>query len=307
MAEPPRKLSLPPGYRIPRRRPNRGQIIRRRLVALIVVAGLFALLYGVVRVALGHGSGSNSSSTTVPNPLKIVFPEGFTRRQMADRIVSVDAIARTERKINPILSSSKFLALTRSSTLPGRFAGDKKKRALEGFLFPATYDFLGTTTTRQLVNDQIGAFQDAWKQLDLRYARSKHLTAYDVLIIASMVEKEALSPDERAKVAGVIYNRLHARMTLGIDATLRYGLNLKPTDPLAPHLNSKNPYNTGRRFGLPPTPIANPGLASMQAAVHPDRKHQYLYYLRKPDKVHHYFTSSYADFVAHEHLWGYIK
>ena len=307
MAEPPRKLSLPPGYRIPRRRPNRGQIIRRRLVALIVVAGLFALLYGVVRVALGHGSGSNSSSTTVPNPLKIVFPEGFTRRQMADRIVSVDAIARTERKINPILSSSKFLALTRSSTLPGRFAGDKKKRALEGFLFPATYDFLGTTTTRQLVNDQIGAFQDAWKQLDLRYARSKHLTAYDVLIIASMVEKEALSPDERAKVAGVIYNRLHARMTLGIDATLRYGLNLKPTDPLAPHLNSKNPYNTGRRFGLPPTPIANPGLAAMQAAVHPDRKHQYLYYLRKPDKVHHYFTSSYADFVAHEHLWGYIK
>jgi UPF0755 protein len=219
----------------------------------------------------------------------------------------VDAIARKQRDIRPILSSSKYLALTRSSVLPGRFAGDKKKRTLEGFLFPATYDFLGTTTTRQLVDDQIGAFRDAWKKLDLRYARSKNLTAYDVLIIASMVEKEALSPDERTKVAGVIFNRLHARMTLGIDATLRYGLNLKPTDPLGPHLNSKNPYNTGRRFGLPPTPIANPGLASMQAAVHPDRKHHYLYYLRKPDKVHHYFTSSYADFVAHEHAWGYIK
>ena len=307
MAEPPRRLSLPPGYRIPRRRPNRGQIIRRRLVALIVVAGLFALLYGVVRVALGHGSGGNSSTTTVIKPFKILFPEGFTRRQMADRIVSVNAIAREQRGIQPILSSSKYLELTRSSALPGRFAGDRKKRTLEGFLFPATYDFLGTTTTGQLVDDQLVAFKDAWKTVDLRYARSKNLTAYDALIIASMVEKEALSPEERAKVAGVIYNRLHARMTLGIDATLRYGLNLKPTDPLAPHLNSHNPYNTGRRFGLPPTPIANPGLASMQAAAHPDRKHHYLYYLRKPDKVHHYFTSSYADFVAHERTWGYIK
>ncbi|MGD0273529.1 MAG: endolytic transglycosylase MltG [Gaiellaceae bacterium] len=307
MAEPPRRLSLPPGYRIPRRRPNRGQIIRRRLVALIVLAGLVALLYGAVRVALGHGSGGNSPTTTVVKPLKILFPEGFTRRQMADRIVSVDAIARKQSGIQPALSSSKYLELTQSSALPGRFAGDRKKRTLEGFLFPATYDFLATTSTRQLVNDQLDAFRDAWKRVDLRYARSKNLTAYDVLIIASMVEKEALSPDERAKIAGVIYNRLHAHMTLGIDATLRYGLNLKPTDSLAPHLNSSNPYNTGRRFGLPPTPIANPGLASMQAAAHPDRKRLYLYYLRKPDKVHHYFTASYADFVAHEHLWGYIK
>jgi UPF0755 protein len=280
--------------------------MRRRLVALVILAGLVALLYGVVRVALGHSSDGNSSSTVVI-PLRIVFPEGFTRRQMAERIVEVDAIARSERKIHPILSSSKYLALTRSSDIPGRYAGDKKKRTLEGFLFPATYDFLGTTTTLRLVNDQLGAFRDAWKKVDLRYARSKNLTAYDVLIIASMVEKEALSPDERAKIAGVIYNRLKARMTLGIDATLRYGLNLKPTDPLAPHLNSSNPYNTGRRFGLPPTPIANPGLASMQAAAHPDRKHQYLYFLRKPDKVHHYFTSSDADFVAHERAWGYIK
>jgi UPF0755 protein len=105
----------------------------------------------------------------------------------------------------------------------------------------------------------------------------------------------------------VIYNRLHANMTLGIDATLRYGLDLKPTQPLAPYLNSSNRYNTGKYPGLPPTPIANPGLASMQAAAHPDRRHGYLYYLRKPDKVHHYFTSSWTDFVNHERAWGYIK
>ena len=306
MADPPRRLSLPPGYRIPRRQPNRWRIVRRRLIALLVLAGMVGLLYTAVRVALRHGSGSHTA-TTVVRPFKIVFPEGFTRRDMAARITTVAQIASKERGIKPALSASRYMKLTRSSSLPGRYAGDGKARTLEGFLFPATYDFLGSTTTDQLVSDQLVAFRAAWKKLDLRYARSKNLTRYDVLIIASMVEKEAFSPDERAKVAGVIYNRLHAHMTLGIDATLRYGLNLKPTDPLAPHLNSSNPYNTGRRFGLPPTPIANPGLASIQAAAHPDRNHHYLYYLRKPDKKHHYFTSSYADFVAHERAWGYIK
>jgi len=307
MVEQPRKLSLPPGYRPPRRGPTRWQIYRRRLFALAVLGGLIGVLVVAVRVALDRGSHTRSTTTTVVKPLKIIFPEGFTRRDMAARISSVDQIASQERGIEPRLSASKYLELTGSSPLPGRYVGDGKSRPLEGFLFPATYEFLGSTKTSRLVSDQLVAFRAAWKKLDLGYARSKNLTRYDVLIIASMVEKEAFSPDERAKVAGVIYNRLHDGMTLGIDATLRYGLNLKPTDPLAPHLNSKNPYNTGRRRGLPPTPIANPGLASMQAAAHPDRRHHYLYYLRKPDKKRHYFTSSYDDFVAHERAWGYIK
>jgi UPF0755 protein len=310
MAEPPRKLSLPPGYKIPRRRPNRWRIVRRRLIALFILGGLIGLLYVVVQAALDRGSHSGSTTTTVVKPLKIVFPEGFTRRDMAARISSVDQIAHKERGIKPALSASKYTELTRSSPLPGLYAGDRKPRSLEGFLFPATYDFLGSTTTNQLVSDQLVAFRAAWKKLDLRYARSKNLTRYDVLIIASMIEKEAFSPDERAKVSGVIYNRLHAHMKLGIDATLRYGLNLKPTYPLSPHLSSSNPYNTGEhygRYGLPPTPIANPGLASMQAAAHPERRHHYLYYLRKPGTQRHYFTSSSTDFVAHEKAWGYIK
>ena len=307
MVDQPRKLSLPPGYTPPRRGPNRWQIYRRRLFALLVLGGLIGVLYLVVNIALDRGSHTRSTTTAVVKPLKIIFPEGFTRRDMAARIASVDEIARTERGVNPALSASKYMKLTRSSQLPAQYAGDRKARTLEGFLFPATYDFLRSTTTEQLVSDQLVAFRSAWKTLDLRYARSKNLTRYDVLIIASMIEKEAFSPDERAKVSGVIYNRLHDRMTLGIDATLRYGLNLKPTQPLAPHLNSSSPYNTGRRQGLPPTPIANPGLASMQAAAHPDRRHHYLYYLRKPGTQRHYFTASAADFINHERAWGYIK
>ena len=307
MVEQPRKLSLPPGYRPPSRGPSRWEIMRRRLIALLVLGGLIGVLYLVVHVALDRGSHSGSTAATVVKPFKVVFPEGFTRRDMAARIASVDEIARRERGVTPALSASRYLKLTRSSPLPGSYAGDGKARTLEGFLFPATYEFLRSTSTDRLVSDQLAAFRAAWKKLDLHYARSKNLTRYDVLIIASMIEKEAFSPDERAKVSGVIYNRLHAQMTLGIDATLRYGLDLKPTQSLSPFLNSHNRYNTRRNRGLPPTPIANPGLASLQAAAHPDRKHHYLYYLRKPGTQKHYFTSSYADFVAHEQAWGYFK
>jgi UPF0755 protein len=180
-----------------------------------------------------------------------------------------------------------------------------KPKNLEGFLFPATYDFLANTTTKQLVLNQLKAFGTNWNKLDLSYARSKNLTPYDVLIIASMVEKEALAPDERGKIARVIYNRLHANMPLGIDATIRYALHVPGTQSLREsQLNSDTPYNTRKFAGLPPGPIANPGLASMQAAAHP-ADGDWLYFVRKPDKVHHFFTASYREFVNYENSHGY--
>jgi UPF0755 protein len=141
--------------------------------------------------------------------------------------------------------------------------------------------------------------------VDLRYARSKNLTPYDVLTIASMIEKEVRVPAERRLVAAVIYNRLHRRMTLGIDATVRYGLGVPATRSLtAAELNNPTPYNTRLHQGLPPTPIANPGLASMQAAAHPAHV-DYLYFVRKPDKRHHFFTASDAAFEAYKQAHGY--
>ena len=139
----------------------------------------------------------------------------------------------------------------------------------------------------------------------MSYARSKNLTPYDVLKIASMVEREASVPSERPLVAAVIYNRLHNHMQLGIDATLRYGLHIPPTKSITKsELASSNPYNTRRFFGLPPTPIANPGLASLEAAAHP-AKVDYLYYVRKPDHEHHFFTASASAFDAYLAAHGY--
>jgi UPF0755 protein len=289
-----------------RQRPSRGRIAARRALALVVLVGGLALAVWLVVSALGSVGGGDEpvakpAAPVAPPVLKIIFPEGFTREQMAARIKAVNQIARDKRKINPRLSAKAYLAATARSKIPATFAKDKQRRNLEGFLFPSTYQFEPQTTSRQLVNRQLQAFEENWGKVDLAYAKSKSLTPYDVLIIASIVEKEVSAPEERPLVAAVIYNRLKAGMNLGIDATTRYGLNVPPTEPLRQsHLDSSNPYNTRNLniLGLPPGPIANPGLASMRAAAQP-AKTDYLFFVRKADKIHHFFTASQQEFDAY--------
>ncbi len=248
-------------------------------------------------------TGTVETVIAMPKPFHVVFPEGFTRKQMADRVAAVAKIAARKGKIRPKLSRASYLSATAKPRVPPCFRN--KVKTIEGFLFPATYEFFKETTSAQLAQDQLDAFCENWKQVDLSYARSKHLTPYDVLIIASMIEKETLSPDERELVSAVIYNRLHARMPLQIDATLRYGLDIPPTESIRQsQLESDSPYNTRKRPGLTPTPIASPGLASLQAAAHP-AKVKYLYFVRKPDKKHHFFTASYQAFQNYANAHGY--
>jgi UPF0755 protein len=248
-------------------------------------------------------SGPVETVIAMPKPFHIVFPEGFTRREMSDRVAAVAKIAERKRDAHVRLTKRAYMAATRQPHPPDCFR--KKVRTLEGFLFPATYEFFPQTRSAQLARDQIDAFCANWAKVDLGYARSKNLTPYDVLIIASMVEKETLSPDERQLVSAVIYNRLKAGMTLGIDATLRYGLDIPPTESIRQsQLESNSPYNTRKHAGLPPTPIANPGLASLQAAAHP-AKVNYLYFVRKPDKKHHFFTASFKAFQDYANAHGY--
>jgi uncharacterized YceG family protein len=267
----------------------------RKLAPLVAVAALVA----------GCGGGHAASPATTIRQLhqfRVVFPEGFTRAQMAQRVGVVAKIAFRERHVHPKISSKAYLA----ASGPRRISGfGATKLPLEGFLFPSTYDFDRKTTSAELVHDQLTAFETNFGNVDLAYAKSKNLTPYDVLKIASIIEREAVVPSERKLVAAVIYNRLHDRMPLGMDSTIRYGLDVPGTKPLLQsELDSDNPYNTRKFLGLPPTPIANPGLASIEAAANPAHV-DYLYFVRKPDHRHHYFTSDYQDFVNHEHLYGY--
>jgi len=273
--------------------------------ALAALGGLIlgiGVLAAIAVAVVGRNSGASSGpatqdTTTGPPPkpvLRIVFPEGFTRVEMADRITAVNKIAEDKRQITPKLSEKEYLRVTKTTDPPAGFPKDVPN--LEGFLFPATYDFTEDTTSKELVGDQLEAFDRNWSQIDLKYAKSKNLTPYDVLTIASMIEKEVQVPKERPLVAAVIYNRLHLDMPLGIDATIRYGLNIPPTQAiLQSQLETPSPYNTRCCPGIPPTPIGNPGLASMQAAAHP-AKVDYLYFVRKADCKSHFFTPSLEEF-----------
>jgi UPF0755 protein len=290
--------------RPPRRRRPRTVVYRRRLAALgVLAAGIAIAFFALGNIGGGSGKRATTTAPLPPRPFKVVFPEGFTRAQMAERVSAVARIAQHERGRVPRLSAERYLTATeRARSEPGFGA---RRYPLEGFLFPATYDFTVRTTAAQLVSQQLVAFRRNLAKVNLRYARSKNLAPYDVLTIASMIERETAAPEERPLVAAVIYNRLHLRMPLGIDATLRYGLHIPPTEPIHESQQaSSSPYNTGKRPGLPPTPIANPGVASLQAAAHPAHV-DYLYYVRKPDKKHHFFTASFDAFQQYKAEHGY--
>jgi UPF0755 protein len=286
-----------------RHRTNTGARLLALGAGLVLGFGALGAIAWALVGSAGGGSDADSAPATAPTTgpppkpvLRIIFPEGFTRAEMSDRVAAVNRIAKNKRDITTSLSPRQYRRLTSKSTLPEGFPKTDVPH-LEGFLFPATYEFTEDTTTQQLIDLQLEAFSREWAKLDLDYAASKNLTEYEVVIIASMVEEEVLVPKERPLVAAVIYNRLRVGLPLGIDATIRYGLNISPTEPIhVSELESDSPYNTRRFAGLPPTPISNPGLAALQAAAHPANV-DYLYFIRKADCKSHFFTASESEFL----------
>lgn len=239
--------------------------------------------------------------------LRIVFPEGFSVRQMADRVSEVRKIAIRKRKVTPRLTGVAYKAAAARARAPRAFRPHLKRRNVEGFLFPALYEFTRETRASELIAKQLAAFAQRWRTIDLSRARTKNLNAYDALIIASMIERETAAPEERRLVSAVIYNRLKQDMPLGIDASLRYGLGIPGNRPLTKkQLATRTPYNTRIFKGLPPTPIGNPGVPSMRAAARPAPRN-YLYYLRRPNSIRHFFTASEEEFCAKAREWGYTE
>jgi UPF0755 protein len=203
-----------------------------------------------------------------PDVVLITIPEGRSREEI-------------QPLVSGKLEGSYVAASRRSSALDPREFGATGARSLEGFLFPATFELKRKQSVRRLIEQQLAAFRDRFETVDMRYARRRNLNPYDVLIIASMVEREAAVPRERRLIASVIYNRLRQGIPLGIDATIRYATG-NWTRPLrVSELESPTPYNTRRNAGLPPGPIGNPGLDSIDAAANPAST-RYLFYVVKP-------------------------
>ena len=245
---------------------------------------------GTYHLQLGMGYGSVLAALTkVPKAAKtsqLTIAEGHTRQYLA-KLLHAQGIA------------GNYVAATRSSKLldPHAYGAPRHVASLEGFLFPDTFSLVDPIRVSALVDDQLRDFKQRFGTVNLGYARSKHLTPYDVLKIASLIEAEAASQQARPLVASVIYNRLADGMMLQFDSTARYATG-NFTKPLTvSQLRSTSPYNTHTHFGLPPTPIDSPGLASIDAAAHPAQSH-YLYFFSKPCSNSSVFATSYAQFLT---------
>ncbi len=223
----------------------------------------------------------------------------------AARVTQLTVIeGQTRSRLNELLSSQgvhgSYLAQTRRSPLlsPTDYGAPQGVSSLEGFLFPSTYQLREPISIAALVADQLQTFRQRFAQVSLGYARDQHLTAYDVLIIASIIQGEARTAGDRALISSVIYNRLRAHMPLQMDDTVRYATGNYDMPITVSQLASASAWNTYTHAGLPPTPINNPGLAAMQAAAHPASTN-YLFFVVKPcGNGSHAFASDYAEFQA---------
>lgn len=228
--------------------------------------------------------------TAAPEPVKTVtvtIPEGYRLTQIAD-------VVHEELGV----SGEKFLDLANSGdySLPPYLP--EGEPSAEGFLFPNTYEFARDATKPGDVVDRL--LEDFGTQAEgLPWGNAKRLglSPYEIVVTASLIEREAVVPSERPKIAAVIYNRLRAGEILGIDAALEY-IDPDPSDGLtASDLEIDSPYNTRIHKGLPPTPIASPGLDSIRAALEPADV-AYRYYVLCGDDGSHVFSEDYNQFLA---------
>lgn len=215
--------------------------------------------------------------------VRVTIPEGLTVRQTAERLSAALGFKVED-----------FLAECYSRLHPTPFL-EGRDVTLEGFLFPKTYDLHPDASPGEVIDVMLRQFEREVADLDWGKAESMGLSPYEVVIVASMVEKEAMLEEERPLVAAVIYNRLRRNMPLQIDATVQYALPQWKPRLTYQDLQVDSPYNTYKKKGLPPGPICSPGKSSLAAALEPASV-DYLYYVAT-EEGRHFFTSDYQEFL----------
>jgi UPF0755 protein len=213
----------------------------------------------------------------------VTVVEGWELRQIAPQLARSLGVPRDSVE-----------AALRDTTLLARL--DVPTATVEGYVFPATYTFPDGTTARDAVRQMVARFEQAWKPEWNARLQSLALSRHDAVTLASIVEREAVRPEERPVIAAVYYNRVRKGMRLEADPTIQYALGRHTARVLYRDLDVDSPYNTYRRAGLPPGPIGSPGVPSMAAAVAP-AKVPFLYFVAMPDG-HHEFRATYAEHLA---------
>lgn len=240
------------------------------------------------RALITHMRAGSDTALTVD----VTIPEGFTMHQIFKRLEE-----------NKVCSYDDLMAAAADYNYNYSFLEDKEtgdSSRLEGFLFPETYQFYVDMQASSAINKFLDVFYMKFDANMINTCNNLGMSMDDVITIASMIEKEAASDEERATIASVIYNRLNAGMPLGIDATLLYEYPDHEGAPTAEMLENDSPYNSRINTGLPPTPICNPGLASINAALAPEETNYYYYALDTETGTHRFFATEgeHSAFVA---------
>ena len=246
-----------------------------------LIPGTYTLLTGS---EYGQVMGELSAGPPIVT-FKVSIPEGY---------VIIDIIERFSSEL-PFMDTEEMLLAVKADNYDYDYIeGDE---SLEGYLFPKTYEITMDYNAYDIVDMMLAQYRYETGDLDYSYAENKGLSKYDVLKIASMIEREAYIQEERELISAVIHNRLDIGMALGIDATLSYFLK-KWDEPLTESdLETDTGFNTRLYAGLPPTPICNPGLAAINAAINPANVN-YLYFVVTDSQTHqHSFTDDYDEHI----------
>lgn len=237
---------------------------------------------------------------------RITIPEGFTVKQIAARLEE-KGIVKAKEFLNAANVKTDEFKLEHLTDIPVR---NEIEYRMEGYLFPSTYDFKEGTTADQVVerllqemDAKLATLPADWKD----QMKKLELNMHQMLTIASLIEREVVVDEERPIVAGIVYNRIHANMPLQFCSTVQFLLKEQKERLLYSDLKVDSAYNTYKNAGLPPGPIANPGLESIVATLYP-KQTDYLYFVTKEDGTSsHYFGRTYAEHQAnikksHENL-----
>jgi peptidoglycan lytic transglycosylase G len=260
---------------------ERSRRMRNALIAAALVVALAAAGFGGLLLYRKVRADRNPPLKV----FKILLPEGLNVRQTGEKVAE-----STEGNI----SAEEFQAAVNEGDYNYAFLKDANGN-LEGFLFPKTYEVTSRTSAHSVVNMLLKQFQVETEHLEWSRAQTLGVTPYQVVIIASLIEKEAKVPEDRPLIASVIYNRLKNKMKLGIDATVEYALGQWKPALTNKDLQVDSPYNTYRIPGLPPAPICNPGFESIRAALYPASTN-YVYYILTGADGKHSFTADYQEF-----------
>jgi UPF0755 protein len=206
---------------------------------------------------------------------RVTIPEGFTLSQIADTLAAKGIVPNKE----------DFLKVVKSGSSGLKAPFELPSSGLEGYLYPDTYRLAVNSPPSKVAQLMLDTFATSFYDKHKDAINQSGHSLHEIVTIASLIEREAEVPQDRARIAGVIENRLKRHMKLDIDATVLYALGHHKNRVMYKDLQVKSPYNTYRHIGLPPGPIASPGLPSLEAALAPER-HDFLFYVATPDGSH---------------------